>query len=94
MNLNYDVFVKNLLNKSTFSVKEEKAEKKRLCRLLNSVLSAKSMTDVEKISDADLFRVTDHIDSLCGQTDETNQKKNALLSDISKAPAYVSDRIL
>lgn len=94
MNLNYEVFVKNLLNKSTVSAKEEKAEKKRLCKLLNSVLSAKCVKDVEKISDADLFRVTDHIDSLCGQGGENEQKKNNLLSDISKAPAYVSDRIL
>lgn len=94
MKMDFQKFSFLLLNADTLTSKEEKQQEKKLYEILNAVLSAKNMQDLEEISDEDLSSVENNINTLCGEKGENELKKEMIILSLDKAPVSITDRIL
>lgn len=94
MKMDFQKFSFLLLNADTLTSKEEKQQEKKLYEILNAVLSAKNMQDLEEISDEDLSSVENNINTLCGEKGENELKKEKIILSLDKAPVSITDRIL
>lgn len=94
MKMDFQKFSFLLLNADTLTSKEEKQQEKKLYEILNAVLSAKNMQDLEEISDEDLSSVENNINIFCGEKGENELKKEKIILSLDKAPVSITDRIL